>query len=194
MSFLNLLKYAAGGLLILSASTAVAQQITGFGTGDFTETFSDGFTTTPGADNYGITGSDFTTAFYGTFSSVAIGSPSSLFLTATQTTSLTSDFGIELFDSDGDSRLYKANWSSFPSGVPTTVALSFNSETGTFNGTAISLAFSAGGSPGGTLTATFDNLAASAVPEPATWAILFGSSAFAFAGCRRRRRTPVLAA
>ena len=165
-----------------------AQQITGFGnSSDFTSTFSSFTTNTSAATSYTVTGPDNGSFLVGSFNaSISLGTPSALVLSATQSTALSSSFTIALLDSGGNSAVYSGNWAQFSAAVPTSSILMFSNYTGAFNGRATGLLLSTGGI-GSTLTVSLNNLAVSAIPEPSTFAALFGAAALGMAACRRRR-------
>jgi hypothetical protein len=171
------------GLLLLSCQ-AYSQIITGFGTGDFTVTFSD-FSTSQSASALTITGLDAGDSLYGNFSTVVIGAAPTLSLLGTKTTTVSSNFQIEIFDASDNSRLYQGSLASFVQNTETNVALTFLSESGVFNGTAVRLGFLTTGS-GSNVGLTMNTL--SAVPEPATWALLAGSLTTVMIFRRRRSK------
>lgn len=171
--------------LLLSAQTTQAVVIiTGFGTGDFTATFTD-FTPSQTATTYQIIGNDLN-SLYGSISTPVniSGSMTSLSLLGTFTGTAANNFQMELFDADGDSRIYQGNWSGFTPSVPTSVSLGFLSETGTFNGTVVSIGFITAGSGLGSVNLVLDTL--TAVPEPSTYALLVGGLAGIWALRRQR--------
>jgi hypothetical protein len=167
-----------------------AQQITGFGnSSDFTLTYSTFIANTGAATSYTVTGPDNGSFLVGSFNApISLGTPSALVLSATQSTALSSSFTIELLDSVGNSAVYSGNWAQFSAAVPTSSILTFSNYTGlgAFNGTASSLVLSTGGI-GSELTVSLNNLAVSAVPEPATYAALFGLGVLGLAVYRRHR-------
>lgn len=178
---------------VLTATVVVhAVQITGFGTGDFTATTAFG-TDTPGANSYLITGTDFGSTLVGSIATPvsSLGSVNALYLigTLTFTTNPGTNFQVGLYDSNGNGRLYQANWSSFTtSGVQQEITLSYAVADGAFNGTASVITLSVSG-PGNSINFSLNNLATtSAVPEPATFAALFGLASLGFCAVRRRRK------
>jgi hypothetical protein len=184
-------------LFLFFCVTAVARAalITGFGTGEFTAAVPFG-TDSQTALTYSISGSD-NSSLYGAISAVpSLGSITTIYLTGTLTfaTNPATNFQIGLYDSDGDGRLYQANWSSFSSStVEKEIILSFigldNSGTGGFSGTATTLALIGGGTGTSTINFVLNTLSTtSAVPEPATYAALFGLAALGFGAVRRRRK------
>lgn len=182
--------YKLLGVVVLSAVVSVglrAQDITGFGSGDFTLTFSDFSSSNQNADFYMVSGSDIGSFFVGSFDPVMIGTPSVLTLTAIVTSQPSSVFSIELYDLSDNSIVYEANWSDFVLNASSVSEMQFVSNNG-FNGTAVRLALATGGD-GAALSVTFDNL--SAIPEPATWAAMLGGVALFMVVGRRRRRTAV---
>jgi len=156
--------------------TATAQLITGFGSSApqaFNQTFSDFNTNTQTASSYQIIGNDLNLIF-GDYTPVDIsGNLMELSFTGTFTGTAAGNYQIELFDADGDSRIYVGNWGSFTQSVPTTVSLAFSSFSGVFSGTTVSLGLSTTGTGSGTINLTMDSL--QAVPEPTTWVLLAGS-------------------
>lgn len=178
-------------LLLLSAIAVLATfnaqsqvVITGFGTSQYTETFTD-FAAGQSASAYSISGTDFGNSAYGSFASVVIGSPTQLTLLGTFTGTATSSFQIELFDVDGDSKLYQGSFTDFVSGNPTSVILNFLSNSGTFNGTAVSLGFITTGG-GSTINLSMDTLSAVVIPEPSTYGLLILGAGILVFMVRRR--------
>jgi hypothetical protein len=97
---------------------------------------------------------------------------------------------VQFEDRNSRTKVYSVSTSLFATGTPTTVALPLTGWTIDFGANDIS-AWSIGGGSVGTvpLRLTFDDLAftASAIPEPSSYAVLFGLSAgLAVAWCRRR--------
>ena len=162
-----------------------AQQITGFGNlSDFTPIYSD-FTNTPLSTTITISGPDNGSSLVGSFNApIPLGTPSALILSATQSTGLSSNFTVELADSSGFTAVYTGNWAQFTAAVPTSSILMFSNYSGAYNGTSTTFTLSTGGS-GSALNVTLDNL--SAIPEPATYAALFGLGVLGLAAFRRRR-------
>jgi hypothetical protein len=182
-------------LFLCLSAFARAALITGFGAGDFTATVPFG-TDSQNALTYSIVGSD-NSSLYGSISGVpALGSVTTIYLTGTLTftTNPSTNFQIGLYDSDGDGRLYQGNWSSFSSStVEKEIILSFtgldNSGTGGFNGTATTVALIGGGTGTSTINFALNTLATtSAVPEPATYAALFGIASLGVCVWRKRRK------
>lgn len=168
-----------------------AQVITAFGTTAFSVTGSDFSTTTQDASTLFLSGSATSTMLGSLTVSVPVSATlSQISLTATQTTNLSDQFQIGLYDSDLNGRLYTASLSSFPQNSQTTVILSFsavdNSGTGSpFSGIVSSIAFIGAGSVSNTIGITLTSV--SAVPEPATYAALFGAASLGFCIWRKRR-------
>lgn len=174
------------GLALLAAVNCYAVQITGFGTGDFAQSFSGFTTTTPSSSSISVAGTD-DSGLYGSFATVTVGNVSSLYLTATRTSGAASNYQIELFDADGDSAIYQANLGSFTLNLPSVVLFSLVGSNGTFNGTAVSVGFVGAGSGSSTIAITLDNLSTtSAIPEPSTYVAIFGAAALGFVVVRRR--------
>lgn len=178
----------------MAALAARATNVTGFGTGDFSAIVPFG-TDSQSATTYTISGTD-TGSLYGTIAPVpSVGSVTTLYLTGTLTfaTNPATNFQIGLYDSDGDGRIYQANWTSFTtSGVEQEVVLSFssldNSGTGGFSGTVSTVALIGAGSGSTSVNFVLNNLATtSAIPEPATYAALFGAASLGFCMWRKRR-------
>ena len=163
-------------LVFAPASLKASVTLTGFGTGDYSEVYSD-FTSTQTATTYQLVGFDNGMGAFGNFSTVNItGSASYLTLTATFTGAATSSFGIDLFDTVGNDRLYSANFSSFtPQGSPVSVDFSFVSQTGAFNNLVNGVQFlTSGAGAGSSVNITMDTLTANpvAAPEPSSIALL----------------------
>jgi hypothetical protein len=190
------MKYVYLILAIASASIAQAVQITGFGTGDFTQLLPFG-ADSQNSTSYTISGTD-SGSLYGSLNTPisSFGSVANLYLTGTLTfaTNPAVNFQIGVYDSDGDGRLYLANWSDFAtSGVEQEIILSFsgldNSGTGGFSNTVSTVALIGGGSGTFAINFNLNNLATtSAVPEPSTYGALFGIVALGFCALRRRRK------
>lgn len=174
---------------IINGFSAVT--LTGFGTGEFSKTFSD-FTTTQTATTFNISGTDFGLSLYGTISPSPInifGNTVSLSLTGTFTGTATSPFQIDLFDNAGNDVLYQANFSAFTQGVESTVTLlPVVGGTGVFNNNVVSIGLLTSGT-GSSVNLTLNNLAAGPVPEPSTWASLaFGIGVLSLVMRRKRNR------
>lgn len=168
-----------------------AQTITGFGTGDGFTASPNGFTATPSVGAYAISGTEGSD-FFGTLpATVTITSftTKKLQLTGTISANPGSAINIELFDTNGDSAVYKGFWSSFTLNTASTADLAYDSFTGAFNGDVTGFILST--APGtATITISLDSLSAVsavAVPEPSTYASLAGVAALGFVAYRRRR-------
>lgn len=173
----------------LGTISAQAQSITNFSNvADFTVTFSDFATTTPSGSGLFISGTD-ENFFFGTTQTVVVGTPSGLSLTATQTTSLTTPFTIQMFDSADNSVNYTSSWvvSASPVVYNLTFAGQDSGNTSNFNGTVTRVGFATGGL-GTALTLNLTNLSVSAIPEPSTFAAFAGLAALGLCAGRRRRR------
>lgn len=184
--------------LVTGIAPAIAQvTITGFGTGDFNYD--------AGSSNVNSTsqsGTSFTASmsdaggqvagFFATPVSI-VGNTSSLSLTATVTTNPGSSFTLELYDGSRF-QTYQGNWSSFTPGVSSTATINFGPPTAAFNYANISgMILSTGGSPGNTLGVTLDQLVAnpSPIPEPSTYAAVFGVTCLGVVFYRRRLRAAI---
>ena len=168
-------------LFATSASASVL--ITGFGTGQFSQTTSTFGTNTQTATTYQIVGTDFGNAIYGDLpTSVDIsGSNFSLTLTGTLASPVSSSFQINLFDANGNDRLYQGTFSAFTVGVETSVTLTFVNQTGSFDDHVISIGLITTGI-GSPLDLTLDTLIA--IPEANSIALL----GMGVAGLLARRR------
>lgn len=176
---------AVGAALLLPCVSASAVLITDFGTGQFSETFSDFSTTAQTATTFQAIGND-SNSVYGTINPQILASTDWLTLdfVGTFTGTATGVFQIQIFDEEGDDRLYQATWTDFTPSTLTTVSMSFVSQTGTFDGNVASIGLLQGGGGTGTVNITMESL--SAVPEPATWALVTGTLTAAMAFRRRR--------
>jgi len=159
--------------LMLSAAPAFSSAfLTDFGTSTLTNVSGSFSSAIQTPNSINILGTDLGQDLFGDFSPVDIsGNTSFLRLTGTAGAAMTAQsvFFVELFDADGDSLRYQGNWNSFPISTPTTVVLSPNGGSGTFNGTAESLGILTSGT-GSLVQIEATNL--EAVPEPATLALL----------------------
>lgn len=174
MKYPSLLALSVLGLVLAPSSVNAAVLVTGFGTGQYTSTFSDFTTQNQTATTYQLTGNDFGQSAFGDLSSTVniSGSTSFLTLTATFSGTATSVFNIELFDTLGNSRLYKANFSGFTQNVLSSVDFTFFSQTGPFNNIVNNLGFTTFGT-GSTINITMDKLEANPpVPEPTSTALM----------------------
>lgn len=118
----------------------------------------------------------------------SIGSNSLLSVTAQSfATNLATSFEVTLKDTLGATAAASFTTASFPTGSYTT-ATGLLTLTGLFNGNSIDSMIISGGQPGGLVTfnVSFDNI--SAVPEPSTYAAIFGASVFGVVAAMRRRR------
>jgi len=168
-------------IVIASVSQLNAQLLTGFGTGQFTQTSSDFTTNTQSANDFNIIGNDLN-SIYGSFTPVAISANlAGLSLIGSFSGTASGNFQIELFDSGGDSRTYQTTWGAFNT-------LSFLSQSGAFNGTAVSMGLLTTGTGTGTINLTMDSL--TAIPEPSTYALLaLGLGSLVFFRMRSKRRS-----
>ena len=181
--------------LILAGSVSLqAQTITGFGSGDFlindaNSSFDSGTSPVQTSTNITFSGVDGGTSFYVVLNTPAfVGYGWFPELTVTLNVANTNGFGIEVFDTEGESVSFDGNWSSFTTGVSSTVTLGYAGGGQTFNGTAAAVLLSTGGT-GQTLNVTFDQLSVpgAAIPEPSTYAALSGIAVLGFVAYRRRR-------
>lgn len=186
----NLILVAVATLLsVLPAAQAVV--ISSFGETDFTvdygtSTFAS-IITHP--DNVEVSGTDFGESMAGTFVPVDISGLSRISLTGTVNgDNPDSAFTVLLFNSTFDqSREYSGNMSSFGS-TSSSLLLSFVSESSSFTDVA-GFQFIGGGS-GSPLEFTFEELSATAVPEPSVPA-LFALSLGAFFWSRRLAQSKI---
>lgn len=178
-------------IFVVAAGYAHASSttVTLFGTSSFTPTFSSFTTSDQTANWYQVVGNDFGSAFYGDLPSPVniTGDTFQLSLTATYVGTAASNFQIDLFDGNGNDRLYQGNFSSFTQNVSSTVLLSFVSQTGSFDATDVtSLGFLTDGT-GSSVNITATQVAAlSAIPEPSTFALLGFGIPLLFRRIRRR--------
>lgn len=157
------------GLIGLPAAMH-GQVITGFGTGQFNQTFSYSATLTQSATNLHVVGTD-AAAFVGSVPIATIPvNTVKLALTGTLTgTAPQSNFLITLMDTEDHGLDFRGSWSDFTlSGTPMTIVLNLVSPA-TFNGNIAYVGLDGGGNDT-LLDFTFDQLAA--VPEPAAWGLV----------------------
>ena len=197
-----MIKMGKCALVILLFVTSIfsslkAAVITGFGTGDFAfDSNSSNVTPSQTVNAFTFIGSG-DSFFAGTLSSgtSGISSLSAVYLTATVNTytPVSPVFYIDLYDADFDYRTYVGSWSGFVTGASQEFALTYTSTTlsggGTFDGTASAIGVR-NGSTGGSLNINFDTLATTAaIPEPVTYAALFGAASLGLAVWRKRRKS-----
>ena len=174
-----------------------ADVITGFGTGDFTfDSNSSNVTPSQTANVFTLIGSG-DSFFAGTLSTTTTGISglNTIYLTATVNTytPVSPIFYIDLYDADFDFRTYAGSWAGFSAGSPQEFALTFDSTTlsggGAFDGTTSAINVR-NGSTGGSINIDFNTLATtSAIPEPATYAALFGAASLGVVVWRKRRKS-----
>jgi len=167
-----------------------------FGKGGFTETNST-FASTQTSTTYNITGTDFLCAFYGDLPApVTIPDYTNnsyiLKLQATfgdtTTTAATTNFQIDLFDTNGNERLYTGNFGNFfPKNTEVSVPLAYLSTTGAFNNSVISLGLLTTGVGNGAINLNIKALNFVAVPEPSTYALCGTGLALLLSSAFRRR-------
>jgi len=184
MKTTSLILATALALVFAPAALQADVTLTGFGIGEYTPTFTDFTTENQNATTYQLTGTDFGFSAFGDLAAPVniTGSTSSLSLQATFVGTATSSFGIELFDTLGNSRLYSASFASFTQSVSSVVNFSFVSQTGAFNNLVNSVGFSTSGT-GSTVNITMDTL--TATPEPSA-TVLIGAGILGLVARRRR--------
>ncbi len=174
---------------LLCTTNAQTLLLTGFGTGDFSDAGSSGFS--QDATSATFSGSDQSGAFLGTYNPVnvsALGEEFQLVVTATISTANNTAFTIEIFDGT-NFQGFTGFWSDFTLNTPTTVYLPMsNTVSAEFDYTQVQGVQIQFGGTGSTLTVSFDTLEISAVPEPATFAALAGMATLGLAVVRRRKR------
>jgi len=175
--------------------------ITGYGTGDYTSTFTSGFTKTQTATTLELSGNDTSSEFGSIATPVNVtGNTTSLQLRASYSnaSTSTSNFDVELFDASGNGLIYQGNLNNFtPRGSNVTLSLVSLGEDPnnltSFNGTVSSLGFLTGGTGLASLDLTLDQLSASATPEPSTYALLIIGGLAIVGGTRALRKAKVSA-
>lgn len=154
-------------VLFLGITSATAQVITDFGTGQFTVTFNEFTTTNQTATTLQVQGTDIN-ALAGSVPTVTIPvNTSQLALTGTLAgTNPNSSFVLALADSDGNELDFDGAWTDFTlNGFEMTVILNL-ANTASFNGNVTTITLFNGGTSGEPLDFTFNRLAA--VPEPSS--------------------------
>lgn len=163
--------------------------ITNFGNSTFTENGGSTFGFSQTASSISLTGIEGDSLYGDVPVQVDISSQLDfLSIEGNYTGTYNGQFNIELFDADGDSRLYTASFASFTPSVSSSVTAAFAAETGTFNGNVLTIGFSASGFGSDTTNITLTNLT-TAVPEPTTWALFATGLAAAMVFRARRRRS-----
>ncbi len=185
----------AAGLAVSSYAQVI---ITGFGSADFLIDTGNSisYTATPGATSLTLGVQEAATSVTGALANpVSLGSqvPSSISLAATVTSATipTSLFSVTLYSQIGADYFayeYNAYWSGVVQNVPTTLFLNpAAGNSGPFDPTNIvGITLGVGGVSGVSYTVVLDTLTASAVPEPATYAAIFGLLAVGLVAYRRR--------
>jgi len=171
------------GLIGLPAAMH-GQVITGFGTGQFNQTFSYSATLTQSATSLHVVGTDGA-AFVGSVPTATIPvNTTQLLLTGTLAgTAPLSNFLITLMDTEDHGIDFRGNWSDFTlTGTSMTVVLNLVNPA-SFNGTIAYVGLDGGGSDA-TLDFTFDQL--SAIPEPVVGGLV--ATALLLLGLRKRHR------
>lgn len=174
----------------LCTTNAQTLLLTGFGTGDFSDAGSSGFSQNTTSATF--SGSDQSGAFLGTFEPVdvtALGSDTQLAITATISTANNTAFVIEIFDGT-NFQGFTGFWSDFTLNTPTTVYLPMsNTVSAEFDYTQVQGIQIQFGGTGSTLTVSFDTLEIMTVPvpEPATFATFAGMAMLGMAVVRRRK-------
>lgn len=188
---MQILSFLTLSILVINLAAPGAKAavlVTDFGTGQYSSTFTDFPTEIQTGTTYQLVGTDFSFSAFGNLPSTVnvAGSTSFLTLTGTFAGTATTVFGIEIFDTLGNSRLYKAPFSAFPQLSLASVNFNFDSEnivSGAFNNLVTTLGFSTTGT-GSTVNITMDSL--TAAPEPTSTALmLVGLVSFA---ARRQRQ------
>jgi hypothetical protein len=176
--------------LIIASSAQANISITNFGSASLNQTSSDFDTTTQTVSSLELIGTTENSYFADLFSPVDISSLLSPSMTLSLSGTFTGtippgQFGVELFDSGGNSNQYNGFINSFaPAGTPTTVSLAL-ANNGGFTGTVSSIGFTAG--PGGTDAVNYNLTNLSAVPEPSTYALMALGGLVLFFIARRRK-------
>jgi len=161
-------------VLVCLAQNLKAVLISDFGDVSFTiDSGTTSFTTNQTSTVTDAAGSD-DNVFAGTFATTfdATGY-TNFFLNAKVTgTNPGSSFSVDFYDASfTETRSYTAFLSDFGTGSYVSVALTFVSETSSFNDFA-GFQFTGGGSGSNSLAISFSNVSATTIPEPSTWLLL----------------------
>jgi len=177
---------------LLSHTASGAIIVVNFGTDGFTETYSTFTTSIQTSTTYNVTGTDFMCALYGDLPTpVTIPDYTDnlyiLKLIATYEGTATTDFQINLFDTDGNERLYQGNFAALsPQNTEVTVSLTYISTTDAFNNRVTSLGLLTAGTGAGEINLQAKSLSFTLVPEPSSY-VLCGLGALALIVAYRRR-------
>jgi len=170
-------------LLFGLLATAQAQVITNFGSTAFTD--DTGWTWTPGTSTLtGTEGAGF--LLYGTPFTANLTGATSLSITANATTAPSAGFNFVLEDNTGKTATALYSWLAFQGGT-TTISSVLNAQSGFSFANVTSWNLVSGGS-GSSINVALSSVAVSAVPEPATYAALFGLASLGFCIMRKRRK------
>ncbi len=176
-------------VLFCGITQSKAILISDFGSGNFTiDGGSTSFTTTnQTSSTTNAIGLD-TNVLAGIFTTVFDSSGYTNFFLDAKVTGINpgTSFNVDFYSADFlQTRTYTAFLSGFGSGVNTSIELTFTTETATFNDFG-GFQFTGGGT-GDALNITFNSVTATAVPEPATWALLAAGLATVVVLRRRRQ-------
>lgn len=142
----------------------------------------------------GVTNSDLSWMDIGSLANFSIGSNTAFSVTAQALSgNASSSFVVVLFDTNGNTASSTFLASSFPTGSYSTATVNFTT-IGAFQPNSLEFVRISGGQAGGSsqFAFSFDNL--TAVPEPSTYAAIFGIACFGAVMVKRQKRRAAIVA